>query len=253
MSPEGIPVVPVKGVALNRTLYSNNGERGLRDLDLLVARTDFHRCVRVCKKAGWHIHRLSIELGELEIDVDGFPVELHAEFGRLDFTSMSTSEVIERAERVSDGDLDEWLIDDIDHLLLLAVNVVKDGFGNVNPHQAEDLRRLFARLRTAGRVDQIVDRARSGNFATGLHSVATWMIVTHDDQTFAELATRLPPVRVVQPRLARVIARANAHPYVGLLVACFTNDDPRARMRAIRCLVRRGARRMVRGSPENVD
>jgi hypothetical protein len=254
----GVVVVPVKGVVLCRWLYPSVGDRPYRDLDLLVERAALPPLLAAVKARGWTIRHVSIEMGELEFEVDRLAVEVHAEFGRRDLSGLSNHEVIARAS--PDGDtfpFEILRVDDIDHFLLLVANVIKKSYTYANPHQPADLERLLVRLEP--RWDALVDRARAASFATALHGVAVWMASERQSAPFVRFLRVVPPgQRRLVPallRLYRHLDRPHASRLespsglLGLVLATMTVDDWPRRRRALERLVRRGLYRRLGRNP----
>lgn len=246
-----IVVAPIKGIVLARWLYDDVTERPLRDVDLLVARSSFAQAAERLGRAGLPTRYLSKELGEAVFDVDGFAVELHAEIGRRELTSLSVDDVLRGATQdTTTFPFVSLRIDDIDHLLLLAANVVKDYFVDANPHQAEDLERLAVRLE--GRLDELVERAEHAGFSSGLWAVADWMQYRRGSERFARVRDEIGrPPRRLQARALALAGRSKRLPLaVGLPLACWTNDEPAMRMAALARLARRGVVRKLGGDPD---
>ncbi len=240
------PVVPVKGVVLARWIYDDVSERPLRDVDVLVPRAAFGDVLRAIRNAQLRILYETEELGELLFMSEGMEVEIHAEVGRRELTNLTVDDVLSRS--VTDTQTFPFAIqrlDDIDHFLLLVANVVKDYFTVCNPHQPEDLRRMFDR--TSERTTELVELARRVGFATGLYNTVAWMAETHRSASFATLLKQLQepprPLHAAVVRWHRRLSRPS--PTLGLALACWTNDDPKARWAALRRIIARGAARMT--------
>lgn len=94
----GVPVVPLKGVLFQRTLYDDPSERFSSDVDLLVLPQDFERAVSALLGAGFRFQKLGRSLIEAAFaSPRGFAVDLHFRlfgFGRFD---LSTRDVFRRA------------------------------------------------------------------------------------------------------------------------------------------------------------
>jgi hypothetical protein len=246
-----IPLVPVKGIALGQWIYETEVDRPLRDLDLLIPRSGFDTSVELARRSGHEILYATPELGELTMTIDGFWVELHAEFGRRELTSLSTETVIHRARGEQLWGIDVLRVDDVDHFLLLAANVVKDGFRWSNPHQAEDLKRMLALLVEANRIQDLVDRTREASFVSALRSVGDWMVEEHHCAEFERLQHLLSPPRVsysILTRIARKLPLSQRN--LGLLVGCWANDTLSLRSRCTWRLVRRGGARFLGRDPD---
>jgi hypothetical protein len=245
----GAVVAPVKGVVLSRWLYDDIAERPYRDLDLLVDREGLPRLTAAVSERGWPVRHLSVEMGELEFEIDRLVIEVHAEFGRRDLTRLTTREVLERARPDRETFPFEVLrIDDVDHLLLLATNVTKKSYTYANPHQPADLERLLLRLEP--RWDVLVARADEASFSTGLRSVVTWMAEERGSAPFVRFSRRLPRARRrLLPSVVRIHRRLDERRadrlsspggLLGLALATLTPDDWSLRARGIARLVRRG-------------
>jgi hypothetical protein len=250
LSRAGSPVVPVKGIALAQWLYASDSERPMKDADLLVPRAAFDTCVDLARRAGHKILYETRELGELLMSVSDFHVEIHAEFGRRELTTLSVDEVLARAKPDRLHGLEVLRIDDIDHFLLLAVNVIKDGFVWSNAHQSEDLARMLAVLTKDERIEELLARTREASFVSGLESVARWMAEEHGSSSFSALLPRLSPRRAYS-LMARAVRRLPpSQRNLGLLFGCWTNDKLSLRVRATWRLSRRGAARLLGRSPD---
>jgi hypothetical protein len=238
----GLPLAPVKGLALGRWLYDDPADRGMRDLDLLIAPTQFASARALVRSSGWPVLYDSGAQRELLFMLDGFAVEIHGEIGRRDLTGIDAGRVLARARRdASSFRCPVLRIDDIDHFLLLAANVVKDRFTHANPHQARDLTLLWARLEA--REDELVRRAEACGFGTGIRAVARWMAERHHDRRFSKLVARFEPGRRrAQGRALELLSRYDSPFALGLAVACWTNDRLSVRTRCMRQLVTRGLR-----------
>jgi hypothetical protein len=242
----GIPVCPVKGVVLGRWLYGDVAERPLCDLDVLIRRRDRAAVRREIERRGWRLVRDSEELGELEFIVGGFTVEAHAEVVRRDLTVLSVEDFLARSTKESETfGFEIHHIDDVDHTLLLCIEVVKDWFVEANAHQPEDLERMMARI--AGRIPELIDRATEAGFVTGLYNAARWLAEEHGSESFRALLERLgSPRRKLQPYLVRRMWKAGSpNRHLGLAVSCWTNDRLPVRTRCLATIARRGAWRAL--------
>jgi hypothetical protein len=254
----GIPCVPVKGVVLARWLYADVSERPYVDVDLLVPRSVFQRSVALVDARGWRSFYRTTEMGELGFMIDRVAVELHAEVGRRDLSRLSVDDVLARATPDTTTFPFEILrIDEVDHFLLLVLNVVKDGFTYANPHQPTDLERLLERL--APRQDELIQRAAAAGLTTALHLTAAWMEHRHGSAAFGMLGRILPP-----HGRSMLVASARAHEaldtrapnrlrtpgaLVGLALATLVPDDFRLRRRGLWRLIRRGVLRRLGRDP----
>jgi hypothetical protein len=253
-----VVVAPVKGVVLARWLYGAVAERPYRDLDLLVERAGLPRLIEAVTARGWRLRHVSLEMGELELEVGRLVVEVHAEFGRRDLTRLSTEQVLARASVDRDTFPFEVLrLDDLDHFLLLVANVTKKSYTYANRHQPADLERLLLRLEP--RWGALVARAREASFLAALGSVARWMAEDHGSASFARFSRTLP---VGAPRLVPAIVRwhrrrearskkrlESVSGLLGLALATLTPDAWSLRGRGLARLVRRGVERRLGRDP----
>jgi hypothetical protein len=239
------PIVPVKGVALAQWLYDDAAERPLRDVDLLIPRAHFAPLKALVLEKRYPIEYLAEELGELAFEVDGFPIDVHAEFGLRDFTTLSVDDVVRRAAPDRLFGVEVLRIDEMDHLLLLAVNVTKDGFVRANPHQPEDLVRLLRKLESGRGVALLIERAREASFITGLRNVALWMAEEHGAAEFGNLVPLLRPRRILYSALVHGWWKGRARGYGGLLLGSYSNDRLPVRARSLGRWLRRGALRAL--------
>jgi len=253
-----VACLPVKGVVLARWLYEDVRDRPYVDVDLLVSRAAFGRAAAVVRAKEWRVFYRADEMGELSFMVGSVAVELHAEVGRIDLSRLTVDDVAARARPERETFPFEILhIDDVDHFLLLVLNVVKDGFTYANPHQPADLERMLARI--TPRLDEAVDRARAAALLTALRATTDWMADTHASAAFAALRARLPPAdrRVfgtavtLQRRLSRRRPERFAGPagMLGLALASLTPDDPTLRRHGLTRVLRRGLRRKLGQDP----
>lgn len=242
-----VSVVPVKGIVLARWIYDDVGERPLSDVDLLVSRKAWPEARRALLTLGDAFYD-SLELGELAVSVDGFAVELHAEMGRLELTDICVDEVIARCTVDTETfGFPVLRLDEVDHLLLVAINAVKDGFILAQPHIAVDLERFLAR----GEPAELVRRARAAGFATGLYCTAEWMAEDHGSVRWRELMARLEsPRRRWYLRAMRAVRRSK-RPIEALVftLGFLSNDRLGPRLRVAARLVRRNAVKLMGRTP----
>lgn len=254
----GIPCAPVKGVVLARWLYGDIAQRPYVDVDLLVPRSAFGRAVALVDGRGWRSFYRTEEMGELGFMVDRVAVELHAEVGRRDLSHLTVDDVLARATRDRTTFPFEILrVDDVDHFLLLVLNVVKDGFTYANAHQPADLERLLERL--VPRQDEMLQCAHAAGLTTALHLTAAWMARTHGSRAFARLQARLPASSrwwfMAGARLHTALDHRqpgrlrNLGGILGLAVATLTPDDRRLRRAGLMRVLRRGAARKLGRDP----
>ncbi len=236
-----MPLVPIKGVVLGRWLYEDTAERPLSDLDLLIRHRDREPLKNEIRRLGWQLVRDSEELRELAFIVGGVMVEAHAEVVRRDLTRLRVEDLLARATAESRTfGFEIRRLDDVDHTLLLLVELVKDWFVEANAHQPEDLERLLRRI--SHRAPDLIARAAEAGFTTGLHNAARWLAEAHHSEGFTNLLARVgPPPRRIQPFLVRQTWKARPPPRIlGLGLSCWTNDRWSVRTRCLATIVRRG-------------
>ncbi len=253
----GVPVAPVKGVVLARWLYADLSERPYRDLDLLVPRESLPALEAAVVARGWPIRVRSVEMGDLEFEVDRLMVEAHGEFGRRDLSSLSVSDVLARASVDRSTFAFETLrIDDVDHFLLLVTNVTKKAYTYANAHQPADFERFLARLEPQW--DVLVARARDASLSTALRSVSQWMADERGSALFRRFCGSLTRSSRLLPGLVRLQRRLDParrarledpSGLLGLALATLTPDDWSLRLRGVERLVRRGILRRLGRDP----
>jgi hypothetical protein len=243
----GVPVVPVKGIALARWIYADVAERPFKDIDLLVPRPAWDDARRAIRPLGEPLHHSS-ELGELIVRVDGLELELHAELGRREIVNLSVEEILRRAV-VEEGTFGfpVMRLTDVDHLLLVAINALKDGFVFAEAHVPGDLDRLLARVDPADLV-RLVDES---NFRTGLYCVGEWMYAEKGSAPWGHVLELLgTPPRTGYVRAFRAFRRSPWQTWeMAVALGCWSNDRFGSRLRAVGRLVRRRATRILGGSP----
>jgi hypothetical protein len=247
---QGLPLIPIKGIVLARWLYSDVADRPLRDLDLLIRRRDRLTLRDAANENGWPIVRDSDELGELEFQIQGVSVEAHAEVVRKGLTTFSAEDFLARSTLESDTfGFEIRRLDDVDHTLLLLIELVKDWFVEANAHQPEDLNRLM--LRIPDRIPDLIGRATQAGFVTGLYNAARWLAEEQHSDPFQRLLIELgPPRRRVHPYLVRQIWKAKRPVRTaGLALSCWTNDSWEIRARCLATIARRGFWRALGRDP----
>jgi hypothetical protein len=243
----GVPIIPVKGIALARWLYEDVGERAFVDVDLLLPRRDWGDARRALLPLGSPLYD-SWELGELTFDIAGMHVELHGEIGRLDLTEMSVDDVLRRS--TIDNNTFRFPVhrlDEIDHFLLVVSNAVKDGWVFAQPHLPSDLERFLPRVDRS----ELLARATEAGMYTGLYCTAEWMAYGHDSARWsAFLATLAEPQRQWYVRASRSFRRARRPVWAAAAALGFaSNDLATSRMRAVRRLLRRNAVKLLGRTP----
>jgi hypothetical protein len=228
----GLPVVPVKGLALARWIYADTSERGLLDVDLLVPREEIPR-VRACvEQADFRLFHASRVFGEVVFSVADVVIEVHSSLGLHDLTGIEVREVLARAR--TDAETFGFAvsrIDDLDHFTLVAANIVKDHFRKGQAHHRQDLALLWPRV--APRLDELVARLETAGFVTGMYSVAEHML-RRGAPEFAMLRDRL----AVRRRRGQAITLAHLRDHetprlVASAVVAATNDHLATRLRCI--------------------
>jgi hypothetical protein len=148
-------------------------------------------------------------------------------------------------------------IDSVDHLILVATNVVKDMFVDAPAHVQEDLSRLVRLVDP----EEIVERARQGRFATGMYLVARWM-TEGGHAGFESIEAALTPFRrrgFAASVRAMALLRSKQEPFgtmrrkgawspvsvTAFVLACATCDDLAIRTRCLATLARRLGRRAL--------
>jgi hypothetical protein len=245
----GVIVMPVKGIALAPWHYPDVADRSFVDVDLVVSEPDFDVAVRTL--GGKHrVSWSSPDLLELNLLVSGFQVEVHGALGRREILDLTTSEVLSRSGLDSDTfGVVVRRIDDLDHILLICANLLKDGFEGAFPHRVNDLRLLLDRAN--GRHSELLRRASDAGFTTGLAVVADFVANEAGVEAWQTIFRALPLRRRgrVYAGVQRWARRARAPSSLGLLLACGVNDRAGVRRRALTRLARRGLWRLARRDP----
>jgi hypothetical protein len=242
----GVPLLPVKGIVLSRWLYADVAERSFMDIDLLVPRRSFADACRALEHWGPHVYR-SLELGEDQVTVEGMSVELHAEVGRMELTDLTVDDVLARATHdTRTFEFPILRLDDVDHLILVAVNAVKDGFVLAPRHIPSDLERLLARVEPP----RLVERARDNGFATGLACTAEWMARAHGSQAWAEVLQALGAPRPLFRGAFRAFQLLPQPPdLLAYAFATWTHDRLGTRSRAFGRICRRYLTKAIGRTP----
>jgi|HubBroStandDraft_1064217.scaffolds.fasta_scaffold19455_2 hypothetical protein len=245
----GVPIIPVKGIALARWLYADVIERPMTDVDLFVPRNAWTTACRALA-AGREVLYDSSELRELTVRVEGVSVELHGEVGRRELTRLSVDEMIARSTLDTESFRFPVLrLDDIDHLVLVVCNAIKDGFVFAQPHVPGDLERLLER--TSSRMPILLERVREAGIGTGLYCTAEWMVEEHGSVSWRGLQQRLGlPPRPGHVRLIRAFRRSRRPTWaVAVVLGCLTNDVAALRWRATLRIAVRNAVKLVGRTP----
>jgi hypothetical protein len=244
-----VPIVPVKGIALARWLYDDPTDRPMVDVDLFVPSAKW-KGARAALAANYPVLYDSSELRELTVRVDDVPVELHGEVGRRELTRLTVDEMVGRSTSDTTTFPFEVLrLDDLDHLLLMVCNAIKDGFVFAQRHVPSDLERLLDR--TADRTSLLLERARTAGLGTGLYCTAEWMVDTFGSERWGALMRRLaPPPRPWHAYLFRRFRNAG-HPTwkAAVILGCLTNDVAALRWRATARVLRRNAVKLIGRTP----
>jgi hypothetical protein len=234
--PLGIPVLPVKGAILARTLYADVSERPISDLDLRVRPADLRRVRALCRAEGWPTANVSPQWGTFDTAVGSLLVELETSVGPPGLCAIGVEEMIGRAARTTAGFGFAHLEPEIhDHALLLCVNAFKDKIRDAVPAALGDLVRIAAL--PSFEPPRLVELAGRGRVRALVWIVADWAAREGPSAPWGEVRDRLgrtPPrplyVRAYQALMA---ARPRGSRVVFPIVARVGSDDPALRARAL--------------------
>ncbi len=233
--PEGLALLPVKGVLLARTLYADVGERPIADVDLRVRPRDLRRLLRLCRARGWPIGRGSKQWGTFEIEIDRTLIEFETSIGPPGVCGVTVDEMIARASLTSAGLGFPHLEPELhDHALVVCVTVFKDKIHDTVPWALGDLVRFakqpaFDPRRMAG----LAERA---GVSTAVWLVADWAASAGGSEGWRAVRDGLgrAPSRPVYARAYRALAvRPRASRLILPLVARAASDRPALRARAL--------------------
>jgi hypothetical protein len=221
---DGIRVVPVKGIVTARLLYGDVAERPMSDVDLRIVPRDFGRAMRIAAARGWHPSTHAPRLGEAQLKVDGWYLEIEATLGPPGLCALSVGTVMDRARRCVEPFGFPHLEPELhDHALILVLNAFKDGLLH-SPWSLEDLRRVVRHERF--RPDVLVGRAREGRVQSAVWIVADWMAEEQRAVEWRAVRDRIGP-RPPSERVARVYGwtRDRGWPSrLGVAVSAASND-----------------------------
>lgn len=137
----GIPVMPLKGVVLQRLLYSDPALRPMSDVDVIVPEALFTSAIRALSAAGFAPHGAGRNLLEVSFRTpQGFPLDLHQRlFGRGRYR-LSTHDLFARStlDRELFG-FPVWLADPMDTFAHLVGKFACD-------HVRDDAKRALEEL-----------------------------------------------------------------------------------------------------------
>jgi hypothetical protein len=245
----GVPIVPVKGIALARWLYADAMDRPMADVDLFVPSRSWNQARAALIESGEVLYDTR-ELRELTVRVDGVPVELHGEVGRRELTRLTVDEMVARATPDTETFAFPVLrLDDVDHLVLMVCNAVKDGFVFAQHHVPGDLERLLER--TMARQDVLIERTRAAGLVTGFFCTAEWMLEDHGSKAWGALLPHpgLAP-RWRHVHLIRAFRRSKKPTWAAAVVlGCLTNDAAALRWRAVLRIATRNAVKLIGRTP----
>lgn len=240
-----LPLLPVKGFALGRWVYADLSERGMLDIDLLVMPHQLETVRRVAREADWPIVADRRAIGEITFFVERVAVEAHSALGFPDLCGTEVSDVLSRAalDTTTFG-FPTYRIDDLDHFVLLAVNILKNHFHKANPHQPRDLELLWPHV--ALRLEEFKQRLSQAGFTTGMHAVAEHLVRLGYSR-FSELVDALAhDIRRAQSHALYLMAKRPLPRVVAATLICWTNDNFFTRSRCIRGLPYRIAESILR-------
>jgi hypothetical protein len=235
LEPDGIPVLPVKGVVLARTLYADVTERPMADVDVRVLPADRGRIARLLRAQGWPILHGSKQWGAFETEITRMLVELETSIGPPGVCAIGVEEMIGRATRTSAGLGFPHLEPELhDHALVLCVTVFKDKIHDTVPWALGDLVRIARQPGfDAARMAALAARAR---LRAAVWAVADWAATAGGSDAWADVRDRIArrPPRALYLRAYRSLARTPRASRVALpILARAASDDPAARARAL--------------------
>ncbi len=235
LEPEGIPVLPVKGVVLARTLYADVGERPISDVDLRVRPADLGRIERLARGRGWATRHESKQWGTFEIALEQTLVELETSIGPPGVCAVGVEEMLGRASVVTGSLGFPHLEPELhDHGLVLCVNAFKDKIRDARPWALSDLVRLGAQPGFAsGRMAELAARAE---LRAVVWVVADWAASAGGSEPWREVRDRLgrAPPRPLYVRAFRALAALPRGTGPALpLLARAASDDAALRARAL--------------------
>jgi hypothetical protein len=140
----GIPVMPLKGVLLQLTLYDNPAERRLCDVDVLVPERRFAEAITLLIERGYRPERAGPSWIEAALrSPRGLPLDLHRRLFCARRYQMPTDEQFLRARR-DDGLLGVpvWIQQPLDTLAHLVGKFVSDHVSWEAPSRLAELEKL---------------------------------------------------------------------------------------------------------------
>ncbi len=256
--PIGVPVLPVKGAILARTLYADVSERPITDLDLRVRPADLGRIRAACRAQGWPTENDSYQWGTFNTSVGSLLVELETSVGPPGLCALGVEEMIDRASRTEAGFGFAHLEPEIhDHALLLCVNAFKDKIRDAVPSALGDLVRVAAQPAFDGR--RLTALAERGEVRALTWIVADWAARVGGSAPWGEVRDRLgrTPPRPLYVRAYRALMESKRSSRVVFpLLARAGSDDPALRARALLLggagVVRLGIERAFRAGDRRV-
>lgn len=235
LEPEGVAVLPVKGVVLGRTLYADVTERPMADVDVRIRPADRGRVERLLRARGWPILHGSKQWGAFETESARMLVELETSIGPPGVCAVSVEEMIGRASRTTAGLGFPHLEPELhDHALVLCVTVFKDKIHDTVPWALGDLVRVAQQPGfDAARMAALAARAE---LRTAVWAVADWAASAGGSEAWAAVRDRIgrTPPRALYLRAYRALAKTPHSSRVALpLLARAASDDPALAARAL--------------------
>ncbi len=128
---QGIPIIPLKGIRMLRTVYKDIGARELNDVDVLVKKEDYPEIVKILKEMGYrklYSNEGNHEsfLGKVMIEVHWHIVNQKSPFQRL-FFRIEPDEIWENVKK--EGDF--FIMQPEQELIYLCNHVLKEGFASL--------------------------------------------------------------------------------------------------------------------------
>ncbi len=233
--PLGIPVLPVKGAVLARTLYADVSERPISDLDLRVRATDHRRLRSLCRAQGWPTEPGGNQWGSFHTEIGSLLVEFESSIGPPGVCALPMEEMIARASYTTAGFGFAHLEPELhDHALLLCVNAFKDKIRYARPHALGDLVRIVEQPGfEAPRFTALAERAE---LRAVVWVIADWTARQGGSRPWGEIRDLLGPTppRPLYVRAYRALMESSQTSRVIFpVVARIASDDPALRAWAL--------------------
>jgi hypothetical protein len=233
--PEGIPILPVKGAILARTLYADLGERPIADLDLRVRRADGRRLRSLFRAQGWPTVIGGKQWGSFEVEIASMLVEVETSVGPPGVCAVSVEEMLTRASATTAGFGFSHLEPELhDHAMLLCVNVFKDKIRYAVPSALGDLVRIAAQpgFDTA----RMAALARRARLRAAVWLIADWAATNGGSAPWGAVRDILgsTPPRPLYLGAYRALMRSSWDSALLFpVVARVASDDPKLRAQAL--------------------